>query len=381
MTQPEEENGRPRDSFEAILVTIWENILGVRPIGLAANFFELGGNSRLALQLVSEVKKITGKNIALSALADHATVERLAGILRQSPERLSYPLVMDLRRAGRLREVNSCQPPLFCVAAPGNNTQGFITLARYLPLNQRVYKLQAPRPGKPAAAWGDRPYTQAEWKDMANEYLQGMCSVQPHGPYYLGGICGGARIAFEMASQLESQGEQVALLAIFDTWVIENTSVWFLWRINQYRSRVRQILNLAPAERARALKHILRRSIHSIVTRWFTPAGSPRLSYSDSLPVIHTRPLSWEEAQWPGADFAPSVYGGRVAIFRRRQQPFYKIRDRALGWGKWARAGAEVFVIRAPLHRHLLREPQVIKLATVFNQVLERAQLAARARK
>ena len=51
---------------------------------------------------------------------------------------------------------------------------------------------------------------------MAAQYIAAIKTVQEEGPYYLGGYCFGGLIAQEMAQQLQNQGDQVALLAIFD---------------------------------------------------------------------------------------------------------------------------------------------------------------------
>ena len=52
---------------------------------------------------------------------------------------------------------------------------------------------------------------------MADAYIAEIRSVQPHGPYFLGGFCSGAYIALEMAARLHEQGDEVALLATFNT--------------------------------------------------------------------------------------------------------------------------------------------------------------------
>jgi hypothetical protein len=58
----------PRDDLEASLVHIWENVLGVRPIGINEDFFELGGHSLMAAHMLSEVRNLTRKDLPLSVL-------------------------------------------------------------------------------------------------------------------------------------------------------------------------------------------------------------------------------------------------------------------------------------------------------------------------
>ena len=53
-------------------------------------------------------------------------------------------------------------------------------------------------------------------EEMAAEYLKSLRTVQPEGPYLLGGFCGGGIIAFEMAQQLRDQGQEVDLLVLIE---------------------------------------------------------------------------------------------------------------------------------------------------------------------
>ena len=102
------------------------------------------------------------------------------------------------------------KPPFFCVPGAGGNPIYFYALARCLGLDQPFYGLQTPSlDGK------SEPYDQVE--TMAADYIQAIQTVQPHGPYFLGGHSTGSRVAFEMVRQLYSRGQDVALLAIIDS--------------------------------------------------------------------------------------------------------------------------------------------------------------------
>src|SRR5262249_37663095 len=101
-------------------------------------------------------------------------------------------------------------PPFFCAHASGGNVFSYVGLARRLGLDQPFYALQAR-----GLMGTQEPHTRIE--EMAADYLHAIRAVQESGPYSLGGWSMGGLIAFEMARQLEQQGEQVAAVALFDT--------------------------------------------------------------------------------------------------------------------------------------------------------------------
>jgi thioesterase domain-containing protein len=104
-------------------------------------------------------------------------------------------------------QTEGSNPPFFCVPQAGSTIYSLSNLARHLGPKQPFYGLQ------PLGIDGENsPHTRIE--DMAAHYIEEIKSVQPQGPYLLGGRCFGSSVAFEIAQQLCAQGEDVALLAI-----------------------------------------------------------------------------------------------------------------------------------------------------------------------
>lgn len=196
----------PRDGIEMKLVPIWESVLGIQPISIQEEFFDLGGNSLLAVRLVARIQQAFGKNVPLSALFQYGTVEEMAKLLRQDTDGTnSSPstALIAMQAAGS-------KPPFFCVPGAGGYVIYLYQLARALGADQPFYGLQA------IGLDGDsEPQTTVE--TMAATYVEAVQAMQPTGPYYLGGHSLGGWVAFEMAQQLQRQGEQVALVAILDT--------------------------------------------------------------------------------------------------------------------------------------------------------------------
>jgi len=193
----------PRDTWEHQLSYIWSDILNLHPVGVRDNFFDLGGNSLLAVRLMAQIQQQFGKNLPLATLFGSPTIEHLATMLRQHSNFLpSSPLVAI--------QPHGSKQPFFCVPGAGGNTIYFYDLAHHLGSDQPFYGLQ------PLGLDGESPpHTRVE--DMAAYYIQAIQTIQPQGPYFLGGHSFGGKVAFEMAQQLQKQGHKVALLAILDT--------------------------------------------------------------------------------------------------------------------------------------------------------------------
>lgn len=192
----------PQDDLEQKLANIWENLLNVHPVGVKDNFFDLGGHSLLAVRLMAHLNQEFGKNLSLATLFQNPRIEKLANILRLETEILSWSALVEIQKG-------NSKYPFFCLPGGGGNVLYLHNLARYLGENQTFYGLQAP-----GLNGESEPLTCVE--DMAAYYIQAIKTVQPEGPYFLGGHSFGGIVAYEMAQQLIKSGNEVALVAILD---------------------------------------------------------------------------------------------------------------------------------------------------------------------
>jgi phthiocerol/phenolphthiocerol synthesis type-I polyketide synthase E len=190
----------PRDETERKLAEIWQHVLGMAHIDIHANFFELGGTSLLAAQLFAMCEKRFGRMLPLSTLVHAPTVAQLASVLRQDEAPSSC--LVALQPLG-------WRPPLFCMHAESGQVLIYREFAQLLGEDQPVYALQA------QGLDGKRP-PHRTIEAMATHYLDAIRTIQPEGPYSLGGFCLGAVISFQMAQQLQERGERVAFLAALD---------------------------------------------------------------------------------------------------------------------------------------------------------------------
>jgi len=192
----------PRSELEARLAAIWREVLGVERVGAHDDFFDLGGQSILAMRLVARVREELGGDVAVAELLQAPTLEDMAVAVAGGSKRVKLPLVA-LQTFGE-------RPPLFLAHPAGGHVVCYRELAVQLAFEQPVYALQ-PR----GVQDGQAPIPSLE--AMAAHYVEAVRGLWPGGPYRLGGWSFGGVVAFEMARQLEDAGAEVELVALFDT--------------------------------------------------------------------------------------------------------------------------------------------------------------------
>ncbi|MCZ0900911.1 thioesterase domain-containing protein, partial [Microcoleus sp. HI-ES] len=173
---------------ESTLAQIWSKILNTEPVGIGDNFFDLGGDSLLAIRLINEISQQFERELPLSALFLHPTIEGLADSLDSGTNSEEWSPLVAIKPRGK-------NPPFFCVHPIFGVVFPYVELAFGLGENQPFYGLQ------PKGIDGESsPLTSIE--DMAADYIAALRTVQPKGPYFLGGWSFGGLVAFEMAQQL-----------------------------------------------------------------------------------------------------------------------------------------------------------------------------------
>ncbi len=322
---------------EKLLLSIWRDLIHIPEIGIDDNFFEIGGHSLLAAQVIAQIEKATKRKIAVSTVFRAPTIRSFARLMREDLLNQPDPIAMRLKDgAGRI--------PFFGVAIPGVDTLGFAQLARHVPAEQAVYKLQAAEP----VVFG-RPLSHAEQYSLAKKYVAAMRGEQPRGPYCLGAMCEGVLIAQQMILILESQGQEVALFAIFDTWVLENSQIPSLWAVDYYTQRLRNFRAASLRDQLATVRRIMKR----VALRKNENPGR-----------------GWNRVYWPDEHFTPPRFKAPVLLFRRPKQPYFYVKDPKMGWGERSLGGVTTFDIQCG-HSEMLREPQVLTVAETIAKHLQ----------
>jgi thioesterase domain-containing protein/acyl carrier protein len=184
-------------------MALWRGVLGTDDIGVNDNFFDLGGHSLKAAQLVGLIRQVFKCSLPLSTLLQAPSVAQMARLLTESGSEISARSLVAIQPRG-------CAVPIFAVPGVSGNALVFGKLARLLGLNQPFYGLEAQGlDGK------SPPFTTVE--QAAAHYIREIQSVRPRGPYLIAGTCTGGVFAYEIAQQLGRRGEDVELI-ILETW-------------------------------------------------------------------------------------------------------------------------------------------------------------------
>ncbi|HBP88786.1 MAG TPA: amino acid adenylation domain-containing protein [Nitrospirales bacterium] len=195
--QVEEMYVAPRNSLESQLTKIWETVLERPRIGITDNFFDLGGESLMAVRLCSEMERALHKKIPVPLIFHTQTIEQLADRIGKGREENQHSLLVPIQSSGS-------KPPIFDVLL-GKSFKPYIKNYPDQPLYMFIHQ-----------GHDGRPAVQTTVEDIATRYVKEMRTVQPRGPYYLVGYSVGGLIVFEMAQQLRKQGETVGLLTLID---------------------------------------------------------------------------------------------------------------------------------------------------------------------
>jgi amino acid adenylation domain-containing protein len=349
---PKENFAAPRDVLESQLVKIWESVLNVRPIGVRHNFFEVGGHSLVAVRLMHRVEQAFGKNLPIATLLQAPTIEQLAAILRQKGWSPPWSCLVPIQTGGS-------KPPFFCVHGIGGAVVRFYDLARHLGADQPFYGLQAY--GLDAR---HSCHTRAE--DMAAHYIKEIRSVQPEGPYFLGGYSFGGIVAFEIAQQLTAQDQEEALVLLFDTICTPLPRTHICADVASTSSALLRLFRISASERRTYLSRIAKASTRRI-HGWLHVARLPR-----SIKKVRRACLQ------AARDYTPRVYSGRVILFRSSYRPLMQFRDSRAGWSTYAAHGLEIHEIEGD-HENFFLEPQVRFVAEQLKACLDGAQAASHA--
>jgi acyl carrier protein len=281
------------DSFERKLTEIWQTFLNVSPINLDDDFFELGGNSLIAITLIVEVNRSFDKRIPVSSLFLDKTIRAMAKRLRG--ERVGNSSFVPLIETGT-------RPPLFAAGC----SREYRDLSRALGADQPFYQMDVYALQEECLLAGKALLETVE--EIAEHFVGAIRKVQPYGPYFLAGQCEGGIVALEIARYLTRQGSKVGVLMEFDTPVTGYFPKKMAW-YNHLTFRAR---------RQRGWLRLLWLRLHRLFRR---------------------KSISTESYIWIIILDALRAYGtsksfdGVISVFRAKQL-LWDVEDVALGWDR-----------------------------------------------
>jgi aspartate racemase len=344
----------PRDALELQLAKLWEKILQVRPVGRDDDFFDLGGDSILAVSLFVEIEETFGRKLPLATLFEAATVAKLAAILRREGWMPRWTSLVPIQPGG-------IRTPFFCVHGGGGQVLFYRTLARNLGSDRPFYGLQAR-----GLNGVDRPHARVE--SMASDYVREIRGLQPEGPYLIGGGSFGAMVAFEMARQLHGQGDTVARVIMFDGGspaYLESSHnpVDAPTPLRRFAQRAQrrwvEVSRAAPEERG---PYVRATTAKAAGIAW------RRIKERTILPpAIRATQRAIHEAR---RRYVPEVCPAPIVLFRTGERRNDFRFDPALGWAELAGGGLEIHEIPGR-HLQMYEDPGVRLLASQLKKYLD----------
>ena len=205
-----------------VLTPIWQRVLQLSSVGIEDSFFELGGDSALALELFHEIALHCGRELPPVMIYHAPTIAALAAVLEQ-PSSPRVPPLVQLK-------IGSEKPPVFIAHGLGGSVMDFFQVVKYIVTPHAIHGLQAK-----GIDGDEEPLDLIE--DMARYSLDAVRELQPHGPYFLIGFSLGGLVTLEMAQQLAADGQKIGLLAMLDSYPhVSHLSQWQRARLSAHQT-------------------------------------------------------------------------------------------------------------------------------------------------
>jgi amino acid adenylation domain-containing protein len=237
----------PRTPLEEVVTAIWSQVLGFEQVSIYDDFIALGGDSLMAIQVISRLRKALQIQLPLARFYEARTIAKLSKIIEQvkagdaqlqmqalqpisgEAHRRKLPAILPTQESDSSRVASALQKQeekesgtaTVAVQTGGSKRPFFFLHGDFV--NGAFYCFPLVRnlgPDQPFYAL--EPYqfdvlgTPPTLEAMAAAHLESLRSIQSEGPYLLGGFCNGATLAYEMARQLHAAGETVDLLILID---------------------------------------------------------------------------------------------------------------------------------------------------------------------
>jgi len=335
----------PETETEKTLLSIWQEYFKKDALDVNSNFFEAGGHSLMAVQILSRLKKVLRKNYQLSILYKYPTIRSLAQHIDKEYNDYNFKSLVPIKPTGT-------KDPLYVIHGDGLNVLNFHQLAKHVDAEQPVYGLQAL-----GLNGTDEPVDSLPV--IAYHYMQEILQHNSEGPYLLAGYSSGGYVAMEIRKQMMAIGKQVKMLIIFDT--------------DAEKTEYKDWLSLLPKKAKRHLPRLFL-AFKMSVSQLFQ--GQKMLSIkpfqqkeSRSFYKLINKIKSKHVTAFRNYTLEP--FDGRLHLYKAKVSVHYVEYGKLLGWEKFALQGVELFEIPGD-HFSMLLPPHVAVFAEVLQSNLDR---------
>jgi amino acid adenylation domain-containing protein len=369
---PTDREPPPREGLLATVIELWEELLGVSGLGPGDEWFALGGDSLLAMRLASKIEARLG-HTAPALLVTHTTLEEYARALQKALDSDELSHLLLIRDGARKK-------PCFLIHPVTGDASCYRALANTLDYDQAIYGVQMR--GLEGGS-GARQSIEA----LAADHVSAIQSVQRHGPYAIAGYSSGGMVAYEMACQLASLGEEVEFLGLIDSEIPPRLAVPPDWKNPRHVARfgwnfLLAVWSLRHFTPGKALKIVMNKAetlVPGLRPRAVAPvdrleqarADLQRLFVFDVGILSEPRIALIQDHLRAVESYLPRAYSGRVTLFTSERQPIFAPRGRTMGWEAVAAGPIEVKKVKGN-HAYMLDAAFVGELAKLMSEALHR---------
>ena len=345
----------PHTAIEAVISEIWGEILRVDCVGVNENFFDLGGHSLLGTRLVDRVCRQFQVDVPLRYLFECPTVKSMAARIAKIKSDAVFCRCEASSRSHlfKLKSGKLHQPVFFLPGGFGGDYE-FLVYARLVHYTGDDFTFYGLR----ARSADGIEKAHASVQEMAADYLREIQTLQPQGPYFLIGNCIGGIVAYEIARQLETAGQTVALLAMMDT-VRPSLESYLRYRRNRMRKNLTNWYGSATGYFGLRDNYYVARSIYHSKRLWQLPWRKklPYLIKKTGVAIEESPKLFSSLAPIEFNDGRDGVREGYIDTLRRYRPRPYRGRvvmlnnsssgqgDPTLGWMNLVLGGIDVQTI------------------------------------
>ncbi|MEM6799522.1 MAG: amino acid adenylation domain-containing protein, partial [Planctomycetota bacterium] len=344
----------PDNDDQRLVAQVWEDLLGVSPVGAEDDFFELGGHSMLAVRVMAEIEARSGAAVPLAALFQQPTVRHVAAML-SDPSAAETSSLIELTKPPASA---AALPPLFCIHPAGGTVFCYQALAEHFACERPVIGVQA------VGVDGLRP-PHDTMEEMADHYAKLMRQRWPAGPYHVCGWSLGGNIAYAVASALVASGAEVGFVGLFDAGATPPAESLSESDLAPLLTALFPNLEHLPLEELRRLSP---EDQVAYFTERATQAGlvdAAQLAASKHVYSVFQKNVEAVHRH------ATAPFPGRVTLFRAAEQAETNelSANPTLGWGGLVGA-VDVFSI-ASNHAQMMSPPHVDKLARLVREAID----------
>lgn len=344
----------PETAIEKQLAPIWAEALGLATVGITDNFFELGGHSLIAIQLMTRIRKETGRKLPISILFQYPTLQKLARLIELDNHSEKWKVLVPIKPTGT-------KPPLYVIHGDGLHIMVFHSFTQFVDPDQPVFGLQS-------IGLTSNEYPAETIEEITTVYLKEILEHNPDGPYNFAGYSFGGLVAYELTQQLMQMGKKVNMLGILDT-NISNELYYDVYASRISTKLKRQIPKLAfisksfmvnPKATFEYQKYAVTERVKSSIQKILPPK-----------PVIQkltNEEIILEKITKAYHNYAIKPIQARVDLFRCKKRLYFIDDPVYLGWKKFCES-VHVHEIEGD-HASFLFSPNDIFFAKTIQRVL-----------